>query len=300
MGVSLEADSAFSMLTGMPAFGGASAVWGDFLVVEGGAPMIGQALASHLSRSPITGALVHSVAQKGSRVEITYRHAGQRRTLDAAHVVMATPHPVTAQLVQGLSSRRLSAIDSVRVLPIVEVLALLADRGPASWDDLSALWTMDKSFSVGLNSRTHHVVETDDADKHSVIKMIAVGPSAVALADRPDAVIAQNFIDDLIEIYPDARHKVVAHSIKRWVHGIPAPAIGFDRYVADMIAPFGAIHFAGDWCGFVDVDNPGGAGTNGDWGGYGISGGLHPAVRAGMRAASEIAASTHSSRGAYA
>lgn len=213
---------------------------------------------------------------------------------------MATPHPVTAQLVQGLSSRRLSAIDSVRVLPIVEVLALLADRGPASWDDLSALWTMDKSFSVGLNSRTHHVVETDDADKHSVIKMIAVGPSAVALADRPDAVIAQNFIDDLIEIYPDARHKVVAHSIKRWVHGIPAPAIGFDRYVADMIAPFGAIHFAGDWCGFVDVDNPGGAGTNGDWGGYGISGGLHPAVRAGMRAASEIAASTHSSRGAYA
>ncbi|MGG6383432.1 FAD-dependent oxidoreductase, partial [Paenarthrobacter sp. NEAU-H11] len=203
------------------------------------------------------------------------------------------------QIVRGLQPAKLAAMDSVRVLPIVEVLLLLADGGPAPWDELSAIWTIDKSFSVGLNSKTHRVVEAVGADKHSVIKMIAVGPSAAPLSDRTDECIADTFINDFTDMFPEARDKILAHSIKRWNHGIPAPAVGFDQHVAEMVKPLGNIHFAGDWCGFVDTANPGGAGLDGDWGGYGISGGLHPAVRAGLRAASEIRTRTLMSNGSH-
>ncbi|WP_158087261.1 flavin monoamine oxidase family protein [Mycobacterium aquaticum] len=288
MGVSLESDSAFSLLTGMPAFGGASEVWGDFLAVEGGAPVIGLAMAEQLPRPPVTGALVTAVEQKGQRVTVTYRHNGQDKTLDADHVVVATPHPITAQIVRRLSPTKAAAMDSVRVLPIVEVVLLLADGGPVPWDGFSAIWTIDKSFSVGLNSKTHQIVGAVGEQKHSVIKMIAVGPSAAPLADRTDDCIAEIFTNDFISIYPEARDKVREHSIRRWTHGIPAVAFGFDQHVGEMVNPVGNIHFAGDWCGFVDAANPAGAGVNGDWGGYGICGGLHPGVRAGLRVAAEI------------
>ncbi|MGG6382534.1 flavin monoamine oxidase family protein [Paenarthrobacter sp. NEAU-H11] len=290
IGISLEADSAFSMLTGMPAFGGASAVWGGFLVPEGGAPMIGQAMAERLQRPPVTGALVTSVTQNGTRVTITYRHDGQHKTLDAGHVVVATPHPITGQIVRGLQPAKLAAMDSVRVLPIVEVLLLLADGGPAPWDELSAVWTIDKSFSVCLHSKTDLANRIGDggADKHSVIKMIAVGPSAAPLSDRTDECIADTFINDFADMFPEARDKVLAHTVKRWIHGVPLPSLGFDQHVAEMVKPLGNIHFAGDWCGFVDTANPGGAGLEGDWGGYSVTAALNAVVRAGLRAASEI------------
>ncbi len=290
IGISLDADSAFSMLTGMPAFGGASEVWGGFLVPDGGAPMIGRAMAARLGRKPWTGVVATSVVPDGGRVRITYRHDGQHKILDAAHVVMATPHPVTSQLVRGMPSDQLLAMEKIRVLPIVEVQVLLADGGPAPWDDLSAFWTMDKSFSVGVHSKTdlENRIGAGGSDKHSVIKLLAVGPSALPLADRGDEYIIQAFIEDLTDVFPEVRDKVRDHSIRRWIHGVPLPALGYDQHVAALIRPLGTIHFAGDWCGIVDTKNPGGVSLDGDWGGYTLTAALNAVMRAGIRAAAEI------------
>ncbi|ORA21484.1 flavin monoamine oxidase family protein [Mycobacterium aquaticum] len=290
IGISLESDSAFSLLTGMPAFGGASEVWGGYLMPEGGAPVIGLAMAEQLPRPPVTGALVTAVEQKGQRVTVTYRHNGQDKTLGADHVVVATPHPVTSEIVRGLSAAQLTAMATVRTQPIVEVLLLLADGGPVPWDEVSALWTVDKSFSVFVRSNAHQFNGTGDgqADKHSVIKLIAVGPSSAPVADRTDECIGELFINDFIDIYPEARGKVRAHSVKRWLYGVPLPAMGYDRHVAEMVKPVGNIHFAGDWCGFVNDSNPGGVGVDGEWGAYSVTAALHAVVRAGRRAAAEI------------
>ena len=290
MGTSLETDSAFSLLAGMPAFGGASDVWMQFLVPDGGAPMISWALAEQLQRAPLTGAYVSSVENDESGAIVKYRHDRKDKSLHARYVIVATPHPVTTEIVRDLPSKKLAGMATVRVQPIVEVSLLLADGGPAPWDDFSAMWTIDKAFSVCLLSKTDHTNRVGDgeAGKHSVIKMIAVGPSAAPVADRTDDCVADAFVNDFIDMFPEARGKVRAHTVKRWMHGVPLPLLGFDKHIPELVKPVGNIHFAGDWCGFVDVANPGGVGVQGDWGGYGVTAGLNAAVRAGMRASAEI------------
>lgn len=176
-------------------------------------------------------------------------------------------------------------MDAIRVLPVVEVQVLLADGGPAPWDDLSAMWTMDKSFSIAVHSKTDlaNRIGTGGSDKHSVVKLLAVGPSALPLADLGDEYVVQTFIDDLMDVFPAAQGRVLDHSVRRWTHGVPLPTLGYEQRVADLVRPLGTIHFAGDWCGFVDTNNLGGLGLDGDWGGYTVTAALHTVMRAGIR-----------------
>jgi protoporphyrinogen oxidase len=292
MGISLETSSAFLLFYGMPPFGGATDIWMEFLVPQGGAPMISVAMADALQRPPVTGAVVIDIEQNGVRCTISYRHNGEEKTLDAGLVIVATPPAVTAAIVRGLPTGKLAAMATISVVPVVEVLLLLADDGPAPWHEISAMWAVDKAFSVCIPSRSDDVshLPDDGTPRPSVIKLIATGTYAAPLADRSDDFVVEAFTNDFVDMFPQARGMVEAHSIKRWVHGVPLPTLGFEQHVAELMRPAGRVHFAGDWCGFVDAENPGGVGVEGDWGDYSITVGLNAAVRSGMRAAAEVRA----------
>jgi oxygen-dependent protoporphyrinogen oxidase len=292
MGISLETSSAFLLFYGMPPFGGASVVWMEFMVPHGGAAIIPVTMAAALQRAPVTGAVVTAIEQNASWSTITYRHQGEKKALDAEFVAVATPPAVAAEIVLGLPTEKLAAMKTITVEPTVEVLLLIADDGPAPWHEISAMWAIDKAFSVCIHSRADDVddLSDDGTPQPSVIKLISTGTYAALLADRSDDFVVEAFQKDFEDMFPEARGKVQAHSIKRWMHGVPLPTRGFEQHVAEMLRPVGNVHFAGDWCAFVDPDNPGGVGVEGDWGDYSITVGLNAAVRSGMRAASEVRA----------
>lgn len=292
LGMSLEKSSAFLLCYGLSTFGGASAMWVEFQVPEGGGPAISLALAERLARPPVTGALVTGVAPHGPRSTVSYRHGGEERSLDARFVVMATPPPVTAEVVRGLPAAKAAAVATMTAEPIIEVSLLLADGGPVPWDDISVLWAIDRSFSMCLLSKSDHAARVGDggAAKRSVVKVQAIGPYAAPLVDRSDELVVELLTNDFLEVFPAARGKVEARHVKRWMHAVPLPTLGYERHLAELMAPVGNVHFAGDWVGFVDAANPGGVGRNGDWGTYIVTVGLNAAVRAGLRAASEVQA----------
>jgi predicted NAD/FAD-dependent oxidoreductase len=292
LGIALEKSSAFLLCYCLPTFGGASTMWVEFQVPEGGGPTISRALTERLARPPITGALVTAIEDHGSRSVISYRRNAEEKSLNASFVIVATPPPVTAEIVRGLPPAKLAGIATIQVEPIIEVSLLLADGGAAPWDEISAMWAIDRSFSMCLHSKTDLVARVGDggAAKRSVVKVQAIGPSAAPLVDRSDEFVVQLLTKDFVDVFPAARGKVEAHHIKRWMHAVPWPTLGYERHLAQLLEPVGNVHFAGDWVGFVNDSNPGGLGRDGDWGAYIVTVGLNAAVRAGMRAGSEVRA----------
>ena len=72
---------------------------------------------------------------------------------------------------------------------------------------------------------------------------------ARALAELDDAGVAERFLADLHDLYPEARGVVEEVEIQRWERGLPYPRPGRGRLQLALTRPLGPIHLAGDYLG---------------------------------------------------
>ena len=217
--------------------------------IVGGSSTVIEGLASALGDRILTGARVSRVARSDDGVRVRYEAAGGERELEARAVVVATPAYVTREIVADLPSETADALAAIPYGPYVVGAFLTDEHEPRPWDDLYALATPKRSFSMLFN--TANVLRRDAASRQpgGSLMVYAAAGFARRLAELDDAEVAARFTADLHELYPESRAIVSEVVIQRWERGLPYPRVGRSRLQAALTRPLDPIYLAGDYLG---------------------------------------------------
>jgi oxygen-dependent protoporphyrinogen oxidase len=215
----------------------------------GGSGTLTDALARGLGAPRIRLASpVRSVARDGDGVIVRYGPEGRESTVTARSTVVATPAPVTVELVPELPAHQRDALRSIEYGPYVVGAFLTREQAPMPWDGVYALATPQCSFSMLFN--TANVLRTDGARAPGGSLMVyAAANLARELSDLADDAVAERFLADLSGLYPQARTVVSEVVIQRWSRGLPFAMVGRGRLQPSLTAPSPPVHLAGDYLG---------------------------------------------------
>ena len=213
--------------------------------IVGGSSRVIDALAAGLGDRIRMGVPVTGVLRDGDGDGVRVRCGGEELAARAA--IVATPAYVTRTIVHDLPVDTAAALDAIPYGPYVVGAFLTKESGPMPWDGTYALATPQRSFSMLFN--TANVLRTGDRDPGGSLMVYAAAGYARALAKLDDAGVAERFLADLHDLYPEARGVVEEVEIQRWERGLPYPRPGRGRLQLALTRPLGPIHLAGDYLG---------------------------------------------------
>jgi len=217
--------------------------------ILGGSSTLTHRLAAGLSGRVRTGARVTSVRQERDEVVVRYLRNGNAAELWAEAAVIATPAYVTQEIVAGLPPDTAAALAAIPYGPYVVGAFLTTERGAMPWDDLYALATPKRSFSMLFNTANVLRHATQPRRPGGSLMAYAAAERARLLADLDDDAVAERFLTDLHDLYPQTRGIVGEVLIKRWNAGLPYPRPGRSRLQPALTRSIAPMYLAGDYLG---------------------------------------------------
>jgi oxygen-dependent protoporphyrinogen oxidase len=214
----------------------------------GGSSTLVEALAAALGERVRTGGRVTAVERAGDGARVRWTDAHGEHEVECRAVVAATPAYATRELVRGLPADTASALEAIPYGPYVVGAFLTSERAPMPWDGIYALATPKRSFGMLFN--TANVLRTGDARQPGGSLMVyAAADLARRLDGLADDEVAERFLADLHDLYPELRGIVTETVIRRWERGLPYPRPGRSLLQPALTRPLGPVHLAGDYLG---------------------------------------------------
>ncbi|HUY98826.1 MAG TPA: NAD(P)/FAD-dependent oxidoreductase [Thermomicrobiaceae bacterium] len=219
--------------------------------VRGGTQRIARAVAERLDPERfVLGAPVRRVAAVGGEVEVSYRRDGQEEKLLALRCIIAVPAPAVLELVPGLPAEKRAALEPMGPYAEGVSVAWLTDEEAAMpWDRLLAVPVIGASFE--LFSNNSFFARRRDLSRRPggtfVTLSISAGKGGAAAASS-DAEIRTAQLADLKRMFPAGAavlDRATTH-VKRW-RALPRFGTGWLGSQSAIRAPFGNIHFCGDY-----------------------------------------------------
>jgi oxygen-dependent protoporphyrinogen oxidase len=215
--------------------------------VLGGSAVATETLAAALGEKLVLGADVHAVEPAADGVRVTYAHGGTEHAVEARAAIVATPAYVTREIVAGLPGETATALERIPYGPYVVGAFLTREPGPMPYDELYALATPKRSFSMLFN--TANVLRAGPRQPGGSLMVYAAAGFARRLDGLDDATVAERFLADLHDLFPQTRSLVEETVIHRWVRGLPYPCVGRSLLQRALTRPLGAVFLAGDYLG---------------------------------------------------
>lgn len=216
--------------------------------ILGGSARFTAALAAGLGSRVTLRARVTRVQQDAEGVMVSFTDGGRTREVRARQAVVATPAYVAREIVAELPSDTAAALESIPYGPYIVGAFLTSERSPMPWDDLYALATPKRSFSMLFN--TGNVLRgAGPRQPGGSLMVYAAAGFARRLAQLDDAQVADRFRADLEALFPGTAAAVSEVVVHRWDRGLPYPRVGRSRLQPALSRPLGRIHLAGDYLG---------------------------------------------------
>jgi protoporphyrinogen/coproporphyrinogen III oxidase len=218
--------------------------------ILGGPSELTEAIAAALEPKLMLRSAVKAVVLGERHVDITFnRPDGREETVRAAHVVMATPAPVTRAVVCNLPDDLASALDKIVYGPYVSAAFLTDETGPAPWDSCYAVATPKRSFNVVFNMS--NVIRGVESTRAAGSSIMVFSPATLAqtLLDHDDADIIAIYMADLKNIFPELPGVVTESHVQRWPLGLAYCFPGRARLQPALIRPRRRLALAGDYLG---------------------------------------------------
>ena len=217
--------------------------------ILGGSSSIIEALAAGLGERVRLGARATAVRRDGSGVRVAWVEGGVEHEIRTAAAVVATPAYVTREIVADLPPATAAALEAIPYGPYVVGAFLTSETSPMPWDEIYALATPKRSFSMLFN--TSNVLREPGRPRRpgGSLMVYAAAGFARRLAGLGDAEVEARFRADLEDLYPEARGVIAEVVIQRWERGLPYPRVGRSRLQADLTAPIAPVYLAGDYLG---------------------------------------------------
>jgi len=222
--------------------------------IIGGAGMLIDGIAAELPGRIVTDAEVQEVAPEGDLVRVRYRSGGADRELRARHAIVATKAYDAARLIRDLPADTHSALTSIPYGPTVVMAMLTNETRAMPWDDLYALATPKRAFSMLFNTVNVLRPRSPVREPGGSLMVYRSGHAAIPMFEQPDEVVEQAFLDDLYAIYPEAHGIVTETILLKLPRMLPYAAPGRSALQPALERPLGRIHLAGDYLGGVYAD----------------------------------------------
>ena len=219
--------------------------------VLGGPGRLIDGIGAGLPGRTVTGADVFEVKAEGDLVRVRYRQDGAEREVLARHVVLATKAFDAARIAVGLPPETLRSLEGIPYGPTVVMAIVTGEKAPMPWDELYALATPKRSFSMLFNVVNVLRPETGTREPGGSLMVYRSGRAALELMERSDSEIEQAFLDDLYAIFPAARGIVTETVLVRMPRMLPYAFPGRAALQPALEQPLGRIHLAGDYLGGV-------------------------------------------------
>jgi len=217
--------------------------------IIGGSGAVIDALALGLGDRARTSAQVAAVERERDGVRVHFVEAGRQREIRARAAVVATPAYVTRAIVADLPPDTADALEAIPYGPYVVGALFTREQAPMPWDDLYALATPKRSFSMLFN--TANVLRDPRRTRlpGGSLMVYAAANLARQLAGLDDSKVAERFLADFQELFPSARDVVEEIVIHRWERGLPYPRPGRSSLQPALTRSLAPIYLAGDYLG---------------------------------------------------
>lgn len=218
----------------------------------GGTALLAEAMAADLRAPVVLGAAAIEVADMTDHVRIVYEKAGERRTLRARMAVLATPAAAAARIATGLDAQRTHDLADVRAGAFLSVALRTSETGPMPWDELYAISTPGRAFSVLFNMAT--TLRDGPRRPGGSLMLFRGARGATEWLGESDETIEKRFLDDLFDMFPEAKRIVSEAVVQRWPVGAHFSYPGFAAIQARLRRPRGRLALAGDYLDFPNME----------------------------------------------
>ncbi len=191
------------------------------------------------------------MATEGDLVRVRYRQNGSERQVLARHVVLATKAFDAERIAADLPADTRQSLENIPYGDSVVMGMITAETGPMPWDELYALATPKRAFSMLFNVVNVLRPATSEREPGGSLMVYRSGRAALELMERSDSEIEQSFLDDLHAIFPAARGVVKETALVRMPRMLPYAFPGRAALQPGLERPLGRLHLAGDYLGGV-------------------------------------------------
>ncbi len=219
--------------------------------VLGGTGRLPAAMGRELGDRARTGCPVEAVTPDGD--ELVVRCGGE--DVRARQVIMAAQAPHAAPLVGPVAAQAAGALERLTYGAFVCVAVETAETTAMPYDGLYAMATPGRAFDM-LTNQAHALRGGDERRPGGSLMLFAGGRAAAALAREDDEHIAERFLADLHDLYPQTRGIVAGATVRRWELGNAYAHPGRGRLqpaLEGALGPHENLHLAGDY--FAELGN---------------------------------------------
>ena len=154
--------------------------------IVGGAGVLIDGIAAELPGRIVTDADVQEVAQEDDLVRVRYRSGGEDREVRARHAIVTTKAFDAARLIRDLPADTHSALTSIPYGPTVVMAMLTNETRPMPWDDLYALATPKRAFSMLFNTVNVLRPRSPVREPGGSLMVYRSGHAALPMFEQPD------------------------------------------------------------------------------------------------------------------
>ena len=225
--------------------------------VLGGPGRLIDGIAAGLPDRIVTNAEVTEVAgvrdqpDPSPLLRVRYREHGADREVLARNVVLATKAFDAARIAVDLPPETRRSLEEIPYGPSVVMGIVTGETSAMPWDDLYALATPKRSFSMLFNVVNVLRPASQVREPGGSLMVYRSGRAALDLMERSDSEIEQAFLDDLYAIFPAARGVVKETVLVRMPRMLPYAFPGRAALQPGLEQPLSRLHLAGDYLGGV-------------------------------------------------
>ena len=154
---------------------------------------------------------------------------GREREIRARSAVVAAPAYAARSMIHDLPADTAAALEVIPYGPYVVGAVLTDEKTSMPWDDIYALATPKRSFSMLFNTANVLRRPGEPRKPGGSLFVYAAAGFARRLAGLDDATVMGRFRADLEDLYPELRDIIQEIVIQRWERGLPFPRPGRSR-----------------------------------------------------------------------
>jgi protoporphyrinogen/coproporphyrinogen III oxidase len=215
----------------------------------GGPSTFTQKLAAGLGDRVNTRSRVEEIRPDGDGVRVRYVRDGATSEVLARCAIVATPAYVTRSIVRGLPEETDRALGEIVYGPYVVAAFLTDEASPMPYDHVYAVAVANKSFNMLFNMA--NVLRARDPRREPGGSLMVYSGASLGrrLLEMSDEQIITTYMDDLKDVYPEAKSVIREVVVQRWERGLPYPRPGRHRLQPALEQPLGNVFLAGDYLG---------------------------------------------------
>lgn len=221
----------------------------------GGTGRLPEALANRLGDRIRVSTRAEGIEPMGDHLAVTYDD-GRPATVLARQVIVAAQAPFAAQLVADVAPTAADSLDRLRYGAFLTVAIATNETVPMPWDRIYAMATPGRVFDMFTNQA--HALREGPGPRRpgGSLMLFSGGRAAAELSEAADDAIVHRFLDDLVDLFPDAGPVVEDARVHRWPLGNVFAQPGRRHLQDSLEGALGAghnLHLAGDY--FAELGN---------------------------------------------